>query len=63
MQDLLRVISEKQEMRETPLPVPERIGKAAASVSDPGVRAALTGLETQARQHLPAAFYSARIAF
>ncbi|MGN1003670.1 MAG: hypothetical protein ACI4O5_02445 [Oscillospiraceae bacterium] len=54
VQDLLRAISEKQEMRETPLPVPERIGKAASSVSDPGVRAALTGLETQARQHYDA---------
>ncbi|MGN0967977.1 MAG: hypothetical protein ACI4O3_01790 [Oscillospiraceae bacterium] len=51
VQDLLRAISEKQEMRETPLTVPERIGKAAALVTDPGVCSALIGLETQARQH------------
>ncbi|MGM9607899.1 MAG: hypothetical protein ACI3XJ_10385 [Oscillospiraceae bacterium] len=51
IQDLLCAISEKQETRETVLPVPERIGKAAVLISDPNVRAALNGLESQARQH------------
>ena len=50
-QNFLHAVSEKRGMCETVLSVPERIGKAAASVSDPDVRAALTGLETQARQH------------
>ena len=51
IQDLLCAISEKQETRKTVLPLPERIGKAAASVSDPDVRGALNGLETLVRQH------------
>lgn len=50
-QALLRAVSEKRGAGETALSVPERLRRVSASVSDPGVRAALTGLETQVRQH------------